>query len=133
MKTAGTFKLLSDGTRLRTLMLLDKKELCVCQIMGILDSSQSLVSKNLSLLYRADLLDERRQGKLRYYRVRKDLAKENKTVMSFLRDMLKNDKVIEKDIATLRKCTEFQKKTGKCDMKTLKEFIALQRRRRRHA
>jgi DNA-binding transcriptional ArsR family regulator len=100
--------------------------------MGILESSQSLISRNLSLLYRADFLEERRQGKLRFYRVKKDLVGERKTVMNFLRSILKNDTVIEKDIETLKKCTEFQKKTGKCDMNTLKEFIRLQRSRRKH-
>jgi ArsR family transcriptional regulator len=127
-----TFKLLSDGMRLRTLMLLDKKELCVCQLMGILESSQSLVSRNLSLLYRADFLEERRQGKLRFYRVKKDLKGERKAVMNFLRSILKNDTVIVRDIETLRECAEFQKKKGKCDMNTLIEFIKLQRRKRRN-
>jgi ArsR family transcriptional regulator len=127
-----TFKLLSDKLRLRTLMLLDKKELCVCQLMGILEASQSLISRNLSLLYRADFLEERRQGKLRFYRIKQKLVGERKTVMNFLRNILKNDIVIKTDIETLKECTEFQKKTGKCDMNTLKEFIRLQRSRRKH-
>jgi DNA-binding transcriptional ArsR family regulator len=97
--------------------------------MGILESSQSLISRNLSLLYSADFLEERRQGKLRYYRVRKDLAGERKAVMNFLRSILKNDAMIEKDIETVKECTEFQKKTGKCDMNTLKEFMKWRRRR----
>jgi ArsR family transcriptional regulator len=126
-----TFKLLSDKLRMRTLMLLDKKELCVCQIMGILESSQSLISRNLSLLYQAGFLEEKRQGKLRYYRVKKDIVDERKAVMNFLRSMLKNDTVIEKDIETVKECTEFQKKTGKCDMNTLKEFMKWRRRKRK--
>ncbi len=36
----NTFKLLSDETRLRIILLLQQEELCVCQLTGILDISQ---------------------------------------------------------------------------------------------
>ncbi|MGW8271895.1 MAG: ArsR/SmtB family transcription factor, partial [Thermodesulfovibrionales bacterium] len=61
-KIEDTFKLLSDGTRLRILMLLDRNELCVCQLMAILGVSQPLVSRNLSLLARGGFLEDRREG-----------------------------------------------------------------------
>jgi DNA-binding transcriptional ArsR family regulator len=98
--------------------------------MGILESSQSLISRNLSLLYRAGFLDERRQGKLRFYSISKNLTGERKAVMDFIRNLLKTDRTIIDDRKTLKKCTEFQKKTGKCDMNTLNEFKRLQRERR---
>jgi ArsR family transcriptional regulator len=124
-----TFKLLSDKLRLRILLLLGKKELCVCQLMGILESSQSLISRNLSLLYRARFLDERRQGKLRFYSIKHDITGERKAVMDFILNILKTDKTIKNDLKTLKKCAEFQKKTGKCDMNTLNEFRRMQRER----
>jgi ArsR family transcriptional regulator len=123
------FQLLSDKQRLRTLMLLDNKELCVCQIMGILESSQPLISRNVALLYRAGLLEERRAGKLRYYRVSKGLSHEHKAVLEFLRKSLNHDATVKNDLKTLRECTAFQKKKGKCDMNTLKEFIRWRKRR----
>ena len=44
------FKLLSDETRLRMMVLLFQQDLCVCEISGILEVPQSRVSKNLSKL-----------------------------------------------------------------------------------
>lgn len=61
-------------------MLLDKKELSVCQLMGIIGVPQPLISRNLSLLYKGGFLEERRDGKLRFYRVRKDLSGDNEAV-----------------------------------------------------
>ncbi|UCH79848.1 MAG: winged helix-turn-helix transcriptional regulator [Nitrospiraceae bacterium] len=121
-------KLLSDEHRLRTLMLLNTMELSVCQIMGIIGSSQSLTSRNLSLLYRGGFLDERRDGKLRYYSIRRDLSEDKKAVLALLRTMVKSDKKYKEDLLTLKECTEFQKKTGKCDMKTLQEFMRIKKK-----
>jgi ArsR family transcriptional regulator len=42
------FKVLSDETRLRILILLDRRELCVCEICQILDLSQPKVSRHLA-------------------------------------------------------------------------------------
>jgi DNA-binding transcriptional ArsR family regulator len=64
IKMEKIMKLLSDSTRLRILMLLTKRELCVCQIMGVLGVSQPLVSRNLKLLGDAGFLAERRKGSL---------------------------------------------------------------------
>ena len=55
-KVEKIMKLLSDNTRLRILMLLTRRELCVCQIMGVLGVSQPLVSRNLKLLGDAGFL-----------------------------------------------------------------------------
>ena len=126
-KITEIFKLLTDEHRLRILMLLDKKELNVCQLMGITGSSQSLTSRNLSLLSRGGFLDERRDGKLRFYSIRKDLAARNKEILKLLQRMIKSDESYKNDLVTLKECTEFQKKTGRCDMKTLQEFMRLQK------
>lgn len=124
------FKLLTDEHRLRILMLLDKKELSVCQLMGITGSSQSLTSRNLALLYRGGFLDERRAGKLRFYSIRKDLSVEKKAVVDLLRIMVKSDKRYKEDILTLKECSEFQKKVGRCDMKTLQEFMKMKKQKK---
>ena len=124
MKTfTEIFKILSDEQRLRILLLLDRKELCVCQMMGILGVAQPLVSRNLSILNRAGFLSERKDGKLRFYRIKKDLSEDKKAVLKLLRKLTKDDKMLGEDLATLEECTEFQKMTGRCDMKTLAEFL----------
>ncbi|NWF52393.1 MAG: helix-turn-helix transcriptional regulator [Nitrospirae bacterium] len=104
-------------------MLLEKRELCVCQIMGVLNMSQPLISRNLSLLAKAGFLSGRRDGKLMFYKVKRNLNKENMLVLSILKELLKDDRVLIKDFKSLKECEEFQKRTGKCDMETFKAFM----------
>ncbi len=126
---ARLMKLLSDPTRLRIIMILTKKELCVCQIMGVLGISQPLVSRNLTLLDSAGLLDERREGKLAYYSVRKRLPDMHQKMVDLLKDILKSDKILSRDLKSLRDCEEFQRRAGKCDMRTLSDFMERRKRR----
>jgi ArsR family transcriptional regulator len=118
-----TMHLLSDPARLRILMVLAKKELCVCQLMGILGISQPLVSRNLALLDGAGFLRERKDGKLVFYSVRKDLDPIRKKLVSLLKEALKSDTILAEDMRSLQDCETFQKKTGRCDMKSLYEFM----------
>ena len=128
-KITETFKLLTDELRVRILMLLDKKELSVCQLMGITGASQPLVSRNLSILYKGGFLDERRAGKLRFYSISKDLLKDKTALIDLVRIQLKNNERYRGDLVTLKECSEFQKKKGTCDMKTLQEFIEWKKRK----
>jgi ArsR family transcriptional regulator len=62
-------KALSDETRLRILNLLLERECCVCEVMRILDISQTRASRNLNILYNAGFLNMRRQGLWAYYSI----------------------------------------------------------------
>ena len=124
IKMEKIMKLLSDSTRLRILMLLTKRELCVCQIMGVLGVSQPLVSRNLKLLGDAGFLAERKEGKLVFYSMKKKMDALNVRMIQLLGDTLKGDRVLSADLRSLRDCEEFQKKTGKCDMKTFSEYMS---------
>ncbi len=69
--TAQIFKALSDETRLRLVNLLQTGgELCVCDLMAVLDLPQSTVSRHLAYLRNGGLVDDRRQGIWMYYRLR---------------------------------------------------------------
>lgn len=69
-KTARVFKALGDETRLRIMgLLLEGGELCVCDLMEVLDLPQSTVSRHLAYLRNAGLVDDRRQGAWVYYRL----------------------------------------------------------------
>ena len=57
---AAMLKVLADETRLRIFALLTSGELCVCEIVDILDAPQSLVSNHLRVLRRAGLVRARR-------------------------------------------------------------------------
>ncbi len=61
------FKVLSDETRLKLVVLLHKRELCVCQIEAALNISQTKASRHLAILRRAGLLKSRRDGLWIYY------------------------------------------------------------------
>ena len=123
------FKLLTDEHRVRILLLLDSKELSVCQLMGIIGISQPLISRNLSLLYKGGFLEERRDGKLRFYSIRKDISADRTAVLDLLRNLLESNIRYKEDLLTLKECSEFQKKAGKCDMETLQEFMHRRRQR----
>ena len=62
------FGALSDETRLRMLYALRHGELCVCQLIELMGLSPSTVSKHLSILRDAGLLDSRKEGRWVYYR-----------------------------------------------------------------
>lgn len=68
------FALLSDETRLRCLLLLQKeKELCVCEFSHILGSIQPKISRHLSLLRTSGLVSDERRGQWVYYRLSEKL------------------------------------------------------------
>ncbi len=67
--TARLFKALSDETRLRILALLQMGELCVCDLMAILDLPQSTVSRHLAYLRNNGLVSDRRRGIWMFYRL----------------------------------------------------------------
>jgi ArsR family transcriptional regulator, arsenate/arsenite/antimonite-responsive transcriptional repressor len=69
---ARIFKALSDETRLRILLLLLSGELCVCEVMGVLDLPQSTASRHLAYLRNAGWVLDRRQGVWMYYRLNDD-------------------------------------------------------------
>jgi ArsR family transcriptional regulator, arsenate/arsenite/antimonite-responsive transcriptional repressor len=60
-------KALADENRVRVLLALKGGELCVCQITELFGLAASTVSKHLSILYRAGLVDSRKDGRWIYY------------------------------------------------------------------
>lgn len=60
-------KSVADPTRVRILKLLEGGELCVCQVIAVLELKQSTISKHLFLLKMVGLVRERREGKWVYY------------------------------------------------------------------
>lgn len=77
------FKLLSDETRLRMMVLLFQEELCVCELSGILEVPQPRVSKNLSKLRDLNLVDDNRKEKFVFYKLKED----NQLMMETLKNI----------------------------------------------
>jgi len=57
------FKAVGDRNRLRIMKMLEVKAMCVCEITDVLNLAPSTVSKHLSLLHEADLIEDRKEGK----------------------------------------------------------------------
>ena len=65
---AELFKIFGDSTRVKILYaLLEVEELCVCDIAGLMDVTQSAVSHQLRVLKNSKLVKFRREGKTVYY------------------------------------------------------------------
>ncbi|MCP4338687.1 MAG: winged helix-turn-helix transcriptional regulator [Desulfobulbaceae bacterium] len=62
-------KAMSDPNRVRIIKLLQRKELCVCELTELLGLAQSTVSKHLKLLDDAELIESRRDGAWIIYRI----------------------------------------------------------------
>ena len=60
-------KALADENRVRALMALREGELCVCQITELFGLAPSTISKHLSILYQAGLVESRKEGRWIYY------------------------------------------------------------------
>jgi len=80
------FRILSDETRLRILILLFQEELCVCELSGILDIQQPKISKNLSKLRDLNLVSDERKEKYVFY----SLKNENKILINMLKSIIEN-------------------------------------------
>jgi DNA-binding transcriptional ArsR family regulator len=64
-----TTKALADENRIRIIGVLKGRELCVCQLIELLCLAPSTVSKHLSILKNARLINSRKQGRWMYYRL----------------------------------------------------------------
>ena len=61
------FKVLSDETRLRILMLLSQRELCVCEICQILDLPQPKISRHLAKMRDLNFVKDLKEGQWTFY------------------------------------------------------------------
>jgi DNA-binding transcriptional ArsR family regulator len=67
--TLDVLKAVGDETRLRALCALRTGELCVCQLIALLELAPSTVSKHLSILRAARLVESRKDGRWMYYKL----------------------------------------------------------------
>ncbi len=69
------FKVFGDPTRLRILEALSQKEMCVSDLVSLLDVSQSAISHQLAYLKSSNLVKANKDGKNVYYRIADDHIK----------------------------------------------------------
>jgi len=86
------FKVLSDETRLRCLVLIyENHELCVCELMYALDLPQSKISRHLALIKLNKLIADKREGQWVIY-------SQTPNVSKFQEDIIK--KLIQESVET---------------------------------
>jgi len=101
--TLSITKALADIQRLRILMALRNGELCVCQIIAVLGLAPSTVSKHLSILSAAELVNSRKEGRWSYFTLPQGKELDTvKAVLDWLDQSLAGDELVRTDRRTLR-------------------------------
>ena len=105
-KLINNLKALSDEIRLRIINLLSyNDELCVCEIVDSLSLPQSTISRHLTILKNAGIVEDRKQGQWALYKL-----KMGKSDGSFLETLinkeLKEMEAFKKDTQSLKKRLE---------------------------
>ena len=91
-------KAVADPTRVRILKVLEGGEMCVCQVVAVLELTQSTISKHLFLLKMAGLVKERQEKKWVHYSLDgSDAAPYAKRMVGTVKGWLNDDPVIARD------------------------------------
>lgn len=102
-------KALSDENRVRALMMLTGGELCVCQIIEMLGLAPSTVSKHMSILRQAGLVETRKDGRWIYYRLADQGTPAVCEILAWLARHLKSEAKVMKDTRNLRRVRKMGK------------------------
>ena len=92
-----TTKAISDPNRVRALMALRGRELCVCRIIELLKLAPSTVSKHLTILKQAGLIKGRKEGRWMHYRLPDDKSSEACKTLEWVFRSLEGSQQIETD------------------------------------
>jgi DNA-binding transcriptional ArsR family regulator len=96
-------KAVADPTRTRILKLLEGGGLCVCQVQAVLGLAPSTVSKHLTILKLAGLVEDRRDGKwIEYALIEKARHSHAKPILELLHGTLDRDPAVIADRKRLR-------------------------------
>jgi DNA-binding transcriptional ArsR family regulator len=100
---------LADENRLRAIGLLQHSELCLCQIVEVLGLAPSTVSRHMSILHQARLVETRKQGRWAYFRLADEESPE-----------------VVRDAIAMVVSGLNREKQGKLDQKELKAVLKLE-------
>lgn len=96
------YSVLSHPLRLRAALLIKRfGELCVCELTHALDLQQPVVSRHLSQLKAAGLLESRKSGLWVYYSVSEDIPGWVNNILLETAKGVANDEVYIKDISLI--------------------------------
>ena len=95
------FKACSDATRLRILFLLSERELCVCELVTILEMPQGKISRHLAVLKHSGLVADRRDDSWVYYSLPAADSGLIRRVSEYLQGERKSQEVVMNDLRKL--------------------------------
>lgn len=97
--TLTVSRALADGNRIRAVAaLMRHDELCVCQVTELLGLATATVSRHMSILRDAQLVQSRKKGRWVYYRLSSDLSD---SLSAWLGESLAGSPEIEADRSAL--------------------------------
>lgn len=101
------FRALSDATRLRCLMLMQRYgELCVCELTHALELSQPKISRHLAALRDARVVSDRRDGLWVFYRVHGGLPEWARQVLAETLKGMGNEAPYAGDVQRLKEMSD---------------------------
>ena len=109
-KVSNKFAAFSDPTRLRILHLLRDGELCVGDLVAILDMPQPTVSRHLAYLRRSSLVETRKNGLWMYYSLAPAKSDFHRKLLECLTACFADVPELKKDAARAKKV----RATGGC-------------------
>ena len=105
----AVIKALADETRVRVVMALRGRELCVCQIVELTELAPSTVSKHMSILRQARLVEGRKDGRWMFYRLAdEDVPTEAREALAWVGNALSGDPQARKDDAHLEQILKLE-------------------------
>jgi len=116
----SAMKALADENRVRAVLALDGRELCVCQLVELLRLAPSTVSKHMAVLKQAGIAGCRKDGRWMHYRlVSEGLSPAAADAVALARKWLSKDARIADDARRLKRILQISpeelcKRQGKC-------------------
>jgi ArsR family transcriptional regulator, arsenate/arsenite/antimonite-responsive transcriptional repressor len=103
-------KALADETRVRILLALGGGELCVCQIVELFGLAPSTISKHMSILKHARLVESRKEGRwMFYWREEKNVPAAARRMAALASQLLGDDPRIREDEKRLERVLKMDK------------------------
>jgi ArsR family transcriptional regulator len=97
------FRALGDETRVRIVALLSHGELCVCHVEKALALPQPLVSRHLSVLRAAGVVDSRREGTWVYYSLAAQPDAQIQAVIDGVSQTFSAQRTVRTDLSRVKK------------------------------
>ncbi len=115
MKDALDFlKLLADETRLKIIMMLSRRDMCVCQIMAELNMSQPAVSHHLRILKKSGIVQDDKDGRWVFYSLHKEAFAERLASNNDLFDKLSRNLENRQRHRDYDACRRIEKEVHSC-------------------